>query len=119
MTAQIPTKNWYPQKSCIYCAPKAEKADYSQSYFKIECKESLEKIDFYKDSFENLTELEPRTIGGIGMEGRSYKNVGMNWIEYYGEIAEGVWVSIKLTGVDLSEGTETEAILTSMTFAVQ
>ena len=119
VTAQIPNKNWYPQKAYIYCAPKEEKADRSQSYFKIECKESLEKIDFYKDSFENLTELAPRTIGGIEMQGRSYKNVGMDWIEYYGEVAEGVWVSIKLTGVDLSDGTETEAILLSLTFAVQ
>lgn len=119
ITASIPTKNWYLQKKYIYCAPNAERADYSSSYFKIECEESLEKIDFYKDSFENLEKLEPRTIGGIEMQGRSYKNVGMDWIEYYGEIAEGVWVSIKLTGVDLSAGTETEAILMSLTFALQ
>jgi len=123
VTAQIPNKNWQPKASSgsvyIYCAPNAKKADSSFSYFKIECKESLDKIDFYKDSFENLTELAPRTIGGIEMQGRSYKNVGMDWIEYYGEIAEGVWVSIKLTGVDLSEGTETEAILMNFTFAVQ
>jgi hypothetical protein len=122
VTATIPTKNWYPEKGSsiyIYCAPNAEKADRSQSYFKLEFKESLDKIDFYKDSFENLAELEPRMIGGIEMHGRSYQYIGMNWIEYYGEIAEGIWVSIKLTGVDLSEGTETEAILMSMTFAVQ
>ncbi len=122
VTVDLPTKNWYPDKASslyIYCAPNADKAENSHSYFKIEFKESLDKIDFYKDSFENLTELAPRTIGGIEMQGRSYKNVGMDWIEYYGEVAEGVWVSIKLTGVDLSDGTETEAILMSMTFALQ
>ncbi len=123
VAVDLPTKNWYPDAGSssiyIYCAPNAERADRSHSYFKIECKESLDKINFYKDSFENLTELAPRTIGGIEMQGRSYKYIGMNWIEYYGEIAEGVWVSVKLTGVDLSEGTETEAILLSMAFALQ
>lgn len=122
VTAEIPTKNWYPKTSSsvrIYCAPNAEKANSSDSYFKIECEESLDKINFYQDSFENLTELEPLSIGGIEMQGRSYKYVGMNWIEYYGKIAEGVWVSIQMTGVDLSAGTETEAILMSMTFALQ
>ena len=123
VTAQLPVKNWYPNARSstlyIYCAPRAEKADCSQSYVKIECKESLEKIDFYKDKFENLQELAPRTIGGIEMAGRSYRDVGMDWIEYYGEIAEGVWVSIKLTGVDFSEGTETEALVLGLTFAKQ
>ena len=122
VTVDLPTKNWYPDKASslyIYCAPNAERADRSQSYFKIECKESLDKINFYQDKFENLAEIEPRTIGGIEMQGRTYKYIGMNWTEYYGEIAEGVWVSVKLSGVDLSAGTETEAILMSMTFALQ
>ncbi len=123
VTAQVPVKNWYPNARSstlyIYCNPRAEKADYSQSYIKIECKESLEKIDFYKDKFENLSELAPRTIGGIEMQGRSYRDVGMDWIEYYGEIAEGVWVSIKLTGVDFSAGTETEALVLGLAFAKQ
>ena len=123
VTAQVPVKNWYPNARSstlyIYCNPRAEKADYSQSYIKIECKESLEKIDFYKDKFENLQELAPRTIGGIEMQGRSYHDIGMDWVEYYGEIADGGWVSIKLTGVDFSAGTETEALVLGMTFAVQ
>ena len=123
VTVDLPTKNWYPDAGSssiyIYCAPNAERADRSSSYFKIECKESLEKINFYQDKFENLAEIEPCTIGGIEMQGRTYKYIGMNWIEYYGEVAEGVWVSVKLSGCDLSAGTETEAILMSMTFAVQ
>ncbi len=50
------------------------------------------------------------------MPGRSYHNVGMDWIEYYGEIAEGVWVSVKLSGVDASAGSEADAILNSIVF---
>lgn len=123
VTAEIPAKNWHPHAGSssiyIYCAPNAERADRSSSYFKIECKESLDKINFYLDKFENLVEIEPRTIGGIEMPGRMYHYIGMDWVEYYGEIAEGVWVSINMSGVDLSEGTETEAILMSMTFALQ
>jgi hypothetical protein len=121
VTAKIPTANWYAFEKNgavrIYCAPSAEKAESSGSYILIECKESEDKINFYLDSFENLVELTPKTISGIEMTGREYDNVGMHWIEYYGEIAEGVWASIKLTGVDLNEGTETEAILIRLTFA--
>ena len=123
VTAEIPNANWFPEERSgsvrIWCAPNAEKADSSQSYIIVECKESLDKIDFYKSSFENLAELEPRTIAGTEMQGRTYRYVGMDWIEYYGEIAEGVWVSIRLTGVDFSEGTETEAIVMSLTFSAQ
>lgn len=122
-TVQIPTANWFANERSgglrIWCAPTAEKAESSQSYIYVECKESEDKINFYLASFTNLVELAPITVGGVEMKGRTYDNIGMHWIEYYGEIGEGVWVSIKLTGVDFSTGTETEAIVLGMTFEVK
>ena len=35
--------------------------------------------NYYYDSFENVEELATRTIGGVEMAGRTYKNVGM-WL---------------------------------------
>lgn len=121
--AALPTKNWYGYKGSFdirfYCAPDEENAKYSYSYFKIEFAESEEKVHSDDDSLENVTELAGRSIGGVNMSGRSYKLYGMDWVEYCGQIADGVWARVKLTGVDLSAGTETEAILNSLTFTVQ
>ena len=81
-----------------------------------ELKSGLDKIDYYYDDFENVEELAPRTIGGVELAGRTYKNVGMWWTEYYGEMPTGGWLSIKISGVDLEPGTEGDTILNSVTF---
>ena len=121
VTASVPTGGWYPIKRSgtirFYSAPDAERADYSNSYILVEGKESEEKINFYLDSFENLQEIESRTIGGIEMKGRTYTYIGMDWIEYYGQLNDSIWISVRMSGVDFSEGTETEAIVNSLAFA--
>ncbi len=123
VTVAVPKANWFAEERSgsvrIWCTPSAEQASSSQSYIIVECKESLEKIDFYKSSFENLTELTPRTVAGVEMQGRAYYYIGMNWVEYYGEVADGVWASIRLTGVNTAEGTETMAIVDSIEIAVK
>lgn len=81
-----------------------------------ELKSGLDKIDYYYDSFENVEELAPRTIGGVELQGRTYKYVGMLWTEYYGEMSTGGWLAIKISGVDIDPGTEGDTILNSVTF---
>lgn len=81
-----------------------------------ELKSGLDKIDYYYDSFENVEELAPRTIGGVELQGRTYKYVGMLWTEYYGEMPTGGWLSIRISGVDIDPGTEGDTILNSVTF---
>lgn len=49
----------------------------------------METIDRYKDKFENMQENAPRTVGEIELSGRTYKYVGMEWTEYYGELPGG------------------------------
>lgn len=121
--AEVPTKGWFAFKGSfdirICSAPFEKNAKDSYSYIKIEFEESENKINSDADGYDNLTALPARTVGGIQMTGRSYQKYGMDWTEYYGQVADGVWVSIKLTGVDLSAGTETEALLDSLTFTVQ
>ena len=56
------------------------------------------------------------TIGGVELAGRTYKNVGMLWTEYYGEMPTGGWLAIKISGVDIDPGTEGDTILNSVTF---
>ena len=71
---------------------------------------------YYYDSFENVEELATRTIGGVEMAGRTYKNVGMWWTEYYGEMPTGGWLAIKISGVDIDPDTEGDTVLNSITF---
>lgn len=120
VTAVLPAGGWCAEARSstvyFYNVPDVSKAYSDSPRISFEFKESLDKINFYLDTFENLQELDARTIGGIEMPGRSYKNVGMDWIEYYGEIAEGAWVSVRISGVDISAGTEGDAILSSAVF---
>ena len=80
-----------------------------------EMKESLDDINFYKDKFENLKEIDPRTVGGLELKGRTYKNVGMEWTEYYGELPNGGWLSLQISGTSIEPGSEGDAILNSVT----
>ena len=81
-----------------------------------ELQRDLDRINYYYDKFENVEELAPRTIGGVELAGRTYKNVGMWWTEYYGEMPTGGWLAIKISGVDIDPGTEGDAVLSSVTF---
>lgn len=98
----------------MYNVPTLDDAYSDSPRIQFELKENLDKINFYKDKFENLKEIDSRTIGGIEMTGRTYKNVGMYWTEYYGELPNGIWVTCKISDVDISEGTEGDIILDSV-----
>ena len=50
------------------------------------------------------------------LKARSYKNVGMQWTEYYGEVPGGGWISIRISKVDIGAGSEGEAVLNSISF---
>ncbi|MBQ1819965.1 MAG: hypothetical protein II117_00030 [Clostridia bacterium] len=123
ISIDLPTAHWFLQDRSdsvrIYCAPNELNAPSSLSYMIIEGVASAEAINRNESGFENLREIDSRAIDSIIMKGRSYRCGGMDWTEYYGELKEGVWISIRMTGVDFSEGTETEAIVSSLSFQVR
>jgi len=115
-TFTLPERGWvlevYSDSTIyLYNVPTPDDAYSNSPRIQFELKENMDKIDFYKDQFENLKDIDSRTIGGIEMKGRTYKNVGMEWTEYYGELPSGVWVTCKISDVDISAGTEGAAIL--------
>ena len=77
---------------------------------------SSDKLNYYEKNYENLKDEGTRTIGGVELKARSYKNVGMQWTEYYGELPGGGWLSIKISKVDIGAGSEGDAILNSISF---
>ena len=122
LNVTCPDQGWYKSASTSFGDLKLFPTDDPSHIFSgdpritFELKSGLDKINYYYDSFENVEELAPRTIGGVEMAGRTYKNVGMWWTEYYGEMPTGGWLAIKISGVDIDPGTEGDTILNSVTF---
>lgn len=96
--------------------PTTDNVPFQTPYIKVELFETSESLNYYEKDFENLTELESRTIGGVTMNGRSYKNVGIEWIEFYGQIPSGGWISIRLAYMSADPGSDCSNILDSMSF---
>ena len=96
--------------------PTTDNVPFRTPYIKVELFETSESLNYYEKDFENLTELESRTIGGVTMNGRSYKNVGIEWIEFYGQIPSGGWISIRLAYMSAEPGSDCSNILDSMSF---
>ncbi|MGT2803301.1 hypothetical protein [Streptococcus henryi] len=120
VSADTSTGTWYCESgSTAYFYNVADKSESHSAAprIQVEVKQTLEKFDFYIDKFENLQNIEGRTIGGIEMTGRTYKNVGMEWTEYLGQFDEGFAISVKISRVDIAEGTDGAALLDSMTFS--
>jgi len=74
------------------------------------------QVDSYMDSATELTELDSRTIGGIEIQGRYYKLWGMYWTEYYGELPDGYWMTVKISDVSIDPGSDGSNILDSVIF---
>lgn len=121
VTATLPESGWVADTNYahIYNVPSLDDAYSDTPRVQIEVKKDTAGFDTYKDKFENLAELPPRTISGIEMTGRSYKDVGMDWNEYIGVLSDTAAVSIKTSGVDIGEGTEASAIIDSMVITVK
>jgi len=122
LNVTCPDKGWYKPATNSFGDFKLFPTDDPSNIFSgdprilFELQRDLDKINYYYDKFENVEELAPRTIGGVEMAGRTYKNVGMLWTEYYGEMPTGGWLSIRISGVDIDPGTEGDTILNSVTF---
>lgn len=82
----------------------------------IKVQSTLDRINFYLDSFENLADIESRTIGGLEMTGRTYDNIGFHWTEYYAELPNSCWVSVSIIDISTDAGSEGEAVLNSISF---
>lgn len=122
LNVTCPDQGWYKSASTSFGDLKLFPTDDPSNIFSgdprilFELQRDLDKINYYYDSFENVEELAPRTFDGVELAGRTYKNVGMWWTEYYGEMPTGGWLSIRISGVDIEPGTEGDTVLNSITF---
>ncbi len=117
--AMLPQGSWIGDntstKAWLYNVPTLKDAYSNSPRIMVEINSELAYFDLHKAEFENLQNISNRTIGGIDMVGRSYKFVGMDWIEYTGVIDEKNSVSVRVSKVDVSSG-EGSAVLDSLKF---
>ena len=120
ITATLPAAGWSHMSYSsdylyIYNVPDASKAYSNDPRISLRIKDNAEIFDFYLKEFENLKNIGGRTIGGIQMTGRTYKYVGMEWIEYIGKISDTRFVSIKISKIDVDNG-EGKTVMDSIMF---
>lgn len=117
---ELPDAMWCPlNKNGVLYLYNTETLDVAHSAsprIQFEAKENLDAINYYLENFTELEELDPVVIGGVEMSARYYKDVGMYWTEYYGELSNGAWMTIKISKVEVGPGTEAEAILNTVSF---
>ena len=99
----------------IYNVESLDEAHSAAPRIQFEIK-SADSVDSYMGEASELEELENRTIGGIDMQGRYYKLWGMHWTEYYGELPDGYWMTVRISKASIDPGSDGSNILDSVVF---
>ena len=110
----LPESGWSTKKDTI--VENNDPDAFGAGAIRFKLRESMEKLDSYKDSYENFQEGPDRVIGGVTFKSRTFSYIGYDWIEYVGQIDDGRFLSIGLTDLDCFEGTVPDIILNNMQF---
>lgn len=73
---KIPVFGWSYDEGKRCLVENDDPTAFGAGAIQFEVRENIEKIDFYKDGFENYQDIEGRVIGGISFRGRTYRNIG-------------------------------------------
>ena len=115
ITAKIPKSGWSYDEDADCLVENEDPSAFGAGAIRFEVNAKVEDFDHYKDSFENYQEIADREISGITFQGRTYKYIGYDWIEYVAQIDDGRALSIGLTDIECVPGTAPDVILNSMT----
>ena len=115
ITTKIPKSGWSYDEDADCLVENDDPSAFGAGAIRFEVSAKVEDFDHYKDSFENYQEIADREISGITFQGRTYKRIGYDWIEYVAQIDDGRALSIGLTDIECAPGTAPDVILNSMT----
>lgn len=115
ITTKIPKSGWSYDEDADCLVENDDPSAFGAGAIRFEVSAKVEDFDHYKDSFENYQEIADREISGITFQGRTYKRIGYDWIEYVAQIDDGRALSIGLTDIECAPGTAPDVILSSMT----
>ncbi len=113
---KIPVSGWSFDDRGRCLVENDDPTAFGAGAIRFEVRENFEKFDYYKDNFENYQDIEDRVIGGITFHGRTYRNIGYDWIEYVAQLDDNRALSIGLRNMDCVPGTMPDIILNNMTF---
>ena len=113
---KIPVSGWSYDEGKRCLVENDDPTAFGAGAIQFKVRENVEKFDFYKDDFENYQDMEDRVIGGITFRGRTYRNIGYDWIQYIAQLDDGRALSIGLRNMDCVPGTMPDIILNDMTF---
>ena len=113
---KIPVSGWSYDEGKRCLVENDDPTAFGAGAIQFKVRENVEKFDFYKDDFENYQDMEDRVIGGITFRGRTYRNIGYDWIQYIAQLDDGRALSIGLWNMDCVPGTMPDIILNNMTF---
>ena len=113
---KIPVSGWSYDEGKRCLVDNDDPTAFGAGAIRFEVRENVEKFDYYKDNFENYQDIEDRVIGGITFHGRTYRNIGYDWIEYVAQLDDNRALSIGLRNMDCVPGTMPDIILNNMTF---
>ena len=115
ITTKIPKSGWSYDEDADCLVENDDPSAFGAGAIRFDVSAKVEDFDHYKDSFENYQEIADREISGITFQGRTYKRIGYDWIEYVAQIDDGRALSIGLTDIECAPGTAPDVILNSMT----
>ena len=113
---KIPESGWSYDDGKRCLVENEDPTAFGAGSIRFEVREKVEDFDYYKKDFENYKDIEDRVIGGITFQGRTYKYIGYEWIEYIAQIDDTRALSIGLQNLDCVPETMPDIILTNMKF---
>ena len=113
---KIPVSGWSYDEGKRCLVDNDDPTAFGAGAIRFEVRTNVEDFDYYKDDFENYQDIDDRVIGGITFHGRTYRNIGYDWIEYVAQLDDNRALSIGLRNMDCVPGTMADIILNNMTF---
>ena len=113
---KIPVSGWSYDEGKRCLVDNDDPTAFGAGAIRFEVRTNVEDFDYYKDDFENYQDIDDRVIGGITFHGRTYRNIGYDWIEYVAQLDDNRALSIGLRNMDCVPGTMPDIILNNMTF---
>lgn len=113
LSAMLPV-DWCSEKNAFgvnfYNVEELKDTHSGSPRIRVNIKPEVKDFDIYIKDFENIQNIQNRTIGGIDMKGRTYEFVGMDWIEYTGVIDDAHAVSVSISKIDISGGDASDVL---------
>lgn len=107
----------FPYDFKIHNCPDGDDVPWDTPFIWIQFYDNEAAMNTDVPNYENLSETEGRTIGGVAMQGRKYDRFGYKQMQqYYGVLPSGLAVSIRLVKVPDSLLPECYAILDTISF---